>query len=692
MDEGETFEVNADYLKILQEHVDSTYDHLQGFNPSAGIPFASYYAHRSFWTSEEKDIFFHGLAVHSKLRPDLIAADLPNKTAVDVLLFLDLLEKASKEERGRFSRKSFAPALETSGKWTEWEEEQARRISINQPFWEDRRRRKERARSVRAEWPSYEPSKRRRLSGNAAQEDEKPFLDRMHAQWNKEDYLKDLSVLHLRAIDHILRESEEPVILEAGKYTIEDIKEEDGLEGQSLVDPCIDPSLLETPAKQNIEKPVVPVEDGPTGDRQTLSPVVDDEENVEDPRALSPRSRRRYRKRLYMRRKRATLNGAAPSTAVTRLKPGRKTSKNAVITLPDPVDEDDENNGENEEALNASGLIEGAFVTSQGAGGVTPHYKIIQELNELGVNASTLAEDRLGLFHLTNIGKLMEIYASLDASSTSSDIGSCISASTIQLLHALVTHFVTNAIGMSISMREQEQASKGHTKVWRMNSGQIPASTVREAVDLMGAQMDVKQHFKALQERVKSTFAQSAPASREPSIADNEDLSASEEEEADGEKPTEMHKTLLLSSHRQLYCPVVRLDPSTSTQFSPFFRPQDINACLEMDGELLADETDEEELQRELDEEEDVDKLDEIAAQDAEQELWLRVQLEAPHVQSIPNRASPTASEAPASPESPSKGTNKSKALIEGEWGKLRFSNPGRKGIIKSTVYVDDSD
>jgi len=48
-----------------------------------------------------------------------------------------------------------------------------------------------------------------------------------------------------------------------------------------------------------------------------------------------------------------------------------------------------------------------ASMVEQGAGGSTPHYKIVQDLTELGVNAFTLAEDGLGLFHLSNIGKLM---------------------------------------------------------------------------------------------------------------------------------------------------------------------------------------------------------------------------------------------------------------------------------------------
>ena len=212
---------------------------------------------------------------------------------------------------------------------------------------------------------------------------------------------------------------------------------------------------------------------------------------------------------------------------------------------------------------------------------------------------------------------------------------------------------------------------------------------------MLGTQRDVKWHFKSLQERVKNTFSQPDEATREPSIADNEDSSVNEEEDdGDLDDPTETLKDPYLSGHRQLFGPIVRLDPftSTSTQFSPFFKPQEANACLEMDDELMADATDEDDIQQELYEEEEINKLDEIAAQDAEQELWSRVQVEAPPVQGGPNRTSSVAPDAPEEPESPRKRANKSKAPIEGEGGKLRFANPGRKGIIKSAVYVEDSD
>ncbi|KAF6760272.1 hypothetical protein DFP72DRAFT_883692 [Ephemerocybe angulata] len=46
------------------------------------------------WTEQEKDAFFHAVSTHSRLRPDLIAANIKTKTMLDVSLYMRSLEDA----------------------------------------------------------------------------------------------------------------------------------------------------------------------------------------------------------------------------------------------------------------------------------------------------------------------------------------------------------------------------------------------------------------------------------------------------------------------------------------------------------------------------------------------------------------------------------------------------------------------
>jgi len=63
--------------------------------------------------------------------------------------------------------------------------------------------------------------------------------------------------------------------------------------------------------------------------------------------------------------------------------------------------------------------------------------------------------------------KIMGLHASLRF--VEDDVGTCISASTIQLLHAHISQFLHKIIQLAIALREQERKSKAHTKVWRLN-------------------------------------------------------------------------------------------------------------------------------------------------------------------------------------------------------------------------------
>ena len=110
-----------DHQKFVQAHLKGTLNDEQPLLPAFFPP-------SSYWSSDEKDLFFHGIAVYSRFRPDLIAESIKTKTILDVCLYLDILQRASShipsETHGSF-RSSLEPAMEVSDRWIQNEEQNA---------------------------------------------------------------------------------------------------------------------------------------------------------------------------------------------------------------------------------------------------------------------------------------------------------------------------------------------------------------------------------------------------------------------------------------------------------------------------------------------------------------------------------------------------------------------------------------
>ena len=113
------------HQKFVQAHLKGTLDGEQPFLPAFFPP-------SSYWSSDEKDLFFHGLAVYSRFRPDLIAESIKTKTILDVCLYLDILQTASSaipsEIHGSL-RSSLEPAMEVSSTWIQNEEQIAEALT-----------------------------------------------------------------------------------------------------------------------------------------------------------------------------------------------------------------------------------------------------------------------------------------------------------------------------------------------------------------------------------------------------------------------------------------------------------------------------------------------------------------------------------------------------------------------------------
>ena len=113
------------YLEQFRVHQKFVQAHLKGALNDEQPLLPAFFPPSSYWSSDEKDLFFHGLAVYSRFRPDLIAESIKTKTIFDVCLYLDILQTASSRihsEMDGSDTSSLEPAMEVSSAWIQEEE------------------------------------------------------------------------------------------------------------------------------------------------------------------------------------------------------------------------------------------------------------------------------------------------------------------------------------------------------------------------------------------------------------------------------------------------------------------------------------------------------------------------------------------------------------------------------------------
>lgn len=114
------------YEAEFQKHLAEVQCHLSG---DYGKQLPPSFVHPStYWSSTEKNAFFHALSIHSRLRPDLIAASIGTKSVLDVCAYLDILHVAAIDANSPIARLSLPCAMEVSESWMNWEEAAASRI------------------------------------------------------------------------------------------------------------------------------------------------------------------------------------------------------------------------------------------------------------------------------------------------------------------------------------------------------------------------------------------------------------------------------------------------------------------------------------------------------------------------------------------------------------------------------------
>lgn len=393
-------DISPDYLSQFRVHIAQVQAHLSGQTHGPLLPSIS--PPTAYWTSCEKNAFFLALARYSRLRPDLIAAHIKTKSVVDVCAYIDLLHAASKDNPISRARADIGIAFEVSDSWIDYEERNATSLTTAELLWDIEQRRTLRQAQVAKKRDDFEAPE---IFDNWRAEAE--------AQWSREDSLRCLDALQLDALESILR---------AGDPALASNKVNDGQDGgkvdyqdpgpdvaETIGDTHIDssPSPNASPSLSNVftisteqitsnprgdylqptantpvhaADPTLTEQGVSTAPRDALIPISPSPQVA--PEALSPTSRRRLQKRLYMRRKRAGQSGGEVNYTVTKLRPGRERQ--------------------------AKDYKEQKRTKRHKISGLTRPYKIRQQFAEQQINLTELQRTGLDLFHISTLNRLIQ--------------------------------------------------------------------------------------------------------------------------------------------------------------------------------------------------------------------------------------------------------------------------------------------
>lgn len=430
------------YLAQLHQHFTSSRLHaLEGRTEDELLP-PSLFPPNAHWTSQEKDIFFHALSVHSRLRPDLIARDIKTKTLVDVCVYLDMLDEGlenlddleaqetRKNTQGNVKqsiRDNLPIAMEMTEQWCQFEMQQASLIAASHAKFHEQwlaQRHEEELEAKRKEIRAPDGgardanNKRDRRGEKMRGKVIKEWLKEREEEWKVEERLERLGGDELRVMDMIVRAGEE-------KLNADEVG--DGELTKSRAVTPVQESLRtseepqaggRSPKSVNTDDeyvdPAVPT--SPIRPPSSRSQPTTDDASPEYILTLSPKSRRRFQKRMYMRRKRAQTSGRTIENDPGRLKPGRKADFCATRNQKKVRVQVDESDGEDVPSVGASrppqsevGSPEVTRTTRHPhKSGKTKTYKTLAELEEIGMTHEALKEEGLDLFRFRVFHGLMK--------------------------------------------------------------------------------------------------------------------------------------------------------------------------------------------------------------------------------------------------------------------------------------------
>jgi hypothetical protein len=372
--------LSQSYLAELQAHIACITAYHAGHDlPRESALSASVLPPDAYWTVREKNTFFRALRTHSRLRPDLIAQKIGSKTLVDVLALITRLEDSSLHvERRTMDWSSMAQAVEVSNDWVREESKLSEAITEAQTRWESSMAAAKSASQDDVEtftWPitmsslgKYQLQALDTILRN--QEDQGAVQYEQGAHDNEADIAQAGVSTHEQPMPapstptHAFQQvspvtddnfSIDPALLSPSKNSrpsmfnlsqptwhplpplasssqpqlqhIETLstspphsQQVDELQSHPhSTHPLPDISLAF--AHDPVSLPSIPLTIEQLPGDELPEEAVNEAENLNK---LSPRSWRRYQKRLHMRRKRASLRGEDASTHLGRLKPGPK--------------------------------------------------------------------------------------------------------------------------------------------------------------------------------------------------------------------------------------------------------------------------------------------------------------------------------------------------------------------------------
>jgi hypothetical protein len=386
----------------LATHISATRQHLTGAPSPPEPPYApSFHGPTAHWTSSEKALFFRALTVHSRLRPDLIAASIATKSTLDVAVYLSLLrDAATRANAGTIARDLHPAAHEVSPALVELEEKLAARVCTEQPSREkeaESEAREEAARVVKNSMrvrrgeglaKSFE---RDREGQSARKEAFERWREERDVEWAREDVLGRLDGVALQVLDRMLRLDEENKEEADDAGSGDDVEEEANVvEGESSIKhhPAASSSSRRVTTPRPLSTLALPTPDGD----------IEDDYTGAIPCNLSTAERRLIRKRLYMRRKRAEVTGGIVQLDPTRLKPGRKADKMSKYRQPGHGRDSDRDGDDDDDVEKNS---------KQRVRGHTRPYRVQRDLERLGIGADYLCANGMDMFHLGALGRLM---------------------------------------------------------------------------------------------------------------------------------------------------------------------------------------------------------------------------------------------------------------------------------------------
>ncbi|KAF9447490.1 hypothetical protein P691DRAFT_776104 [Macrolepiota fuliginosa MF-IS2] len=476
------------HLTRLREHLVGVSHHHASISPSTvgGI----------LWSVEEKEAFFHALSTYSRFRPDLIAGCIETKNEVEVLEYLVLLEEGSRSIEAESCRPQMPISHEVSDSWISWEEENAERLMANEEVWAE------------GSGISVVGVQGRIPEANVEQPIHSIDSSSGLAPLNG---IKRLTYDHLFVLDSMLKrdgkkhpETDQETLLSTPNSTTSSTQSvtEVGFAPpirmpQQIISPTMDDSL-EFDSLDDITSAIPqPV------------PMLGKESEPTHLHDLSPQSRRRYQKRMHMRRKRALLKGEEVDLTMDNLQSGPRrkltwnTSEPTIETLdgqntdseltadaaipgvPDPI------NAYQTPPMESSG--EGVNGHSQSAKmvGARVKYKNVRtSFARHNVAPEAIVASGLDIFNFSRLGKLSRQFISVYDSSLANEDAS-ISAEALHLLFEILKDFLVQLISRVVVLEEEHRRLRGTTKVWRKNidetqKGTIDTSAIQFALKTMG--------------------------------------------------------------------------------------------------------------------------------------------------------------------------------------------------------------